>query len=105
MEVKGELGGAAVMTAMGRAAQGLHTHLVKIHKVDAETAGRAVDIVTLSVSGLKQDRPSVKMFRERLTFLAQSTALSCAPCAVRGCRQLAHGFHSWLGDVGIVTGC
>ena len=79
MEVKGELGGAAVMTAMGRAAQGLHTHLVKIHKVNAETAGRAVDIVTLAVSGLKQDRPSVETFRERLTFLARSTALLCTP--------------------------
>ena len=79
MEVKGELGGAAVMTATGRAAQGLHTHLAEIHKVDAETAGRAVDIVTLAVSGLKQDRPSVETFRERLTFLARSTALLCTP--------------------------
>lgn len=79
MEVKGELGGAAVMTATGRAAQGLHTHLAEIHKVDAETTGRAVDIVTLAVSGLKQDRPSVETFRERLTFLARSTALLCTP--------------------------
>ena len=78
MEVKGKLGGVTVMTAIGRAAQGLHDHLVKIHNVDTETAGHAVDIVTLAVSGLKQDRPSVETFRERLTFLARSTALLCA---------------------------
>lgn len=104
MEVKGELGGAAVMTAMGRAAQGLHTHLLKIHKVDAETAGR----------GSRYCHPFCERTQTRSTVgqnVPGAIDVSCSidgvvmrSRAVRGCRRSAHWFHSWLRDVGIVTG-
>ena len=104
MEVKGELGSAAVMTAMGRAAQGLHTHLVKIHKVNAETAGRAVDIVTLSVSGLRTRSTVGQNVPGAIDVSCSIDGVVMRSRFVRGCRRSAHWFHSWLRDVGIVTG-
>ena len=76
MEVKGALGGAEVSAAIGRASDGLLTHLMTTHNIDHSNAHQAVEIITLAVGGLKQDRPSVDVFRSRLTFLARSAALT-----------------------------
>lgn len=76
MEIKGQLGGTEVSTAIGRASHGLLMHVAALDNVDQSNARQVVELITLAVGGLKQDRPSVEVFRERLTFLARSAALT-----------------------------
>lgn len=79
MEANRQLGGVEIATAIGKASHGLFTHLVTSHSIDQISARQAVEFITLAVGGLKQDRPSVEIFRERLTFLARSAASSLKP--------------------------
>ena len=108
MEVKGELGGAAVMTAMGRAAQGLHPSCKDPQGQCRNGWSRSRHCHpfcerTQTRSTVGQNVPGAIDVPRSLDGVVMHS------CAVSGGRQLAHGFHSWLGDVrcdvGIVTGC
>ncbi|MGA0814873.1 MAG: hypothetical protein ACO3PZ_03645, partial [Ilumatobacteraceae bacterium] len=59
--------------AVKRAHKGLRDHL-KATTSDQQSQDRALEILTLSTVGLKQDLPTPAAYRRRLTFLAGAVA-------------------------------
>lgn len=64
----------AAEKAKRRAQGGLRRHLQASTSADRRTRTGVLELLTLSVVGLKQDRPSPGVFRRRLTFIAETGA-------------------------------
>lgn len=73
MEARHQFAAEAAANAVKRAHDGLRTHL-KATPSDQATRTGALDLLTLSPVGLKQDHPTPVVYRRRLTFLAHVTA-------------------------------
>jgi AcrR family transcriptional regulator len=73
LEARHEFAAEAAAAAVKRAHKGLRHHL-KAATSDQQSQDRALEILTFSTSGLKQDRPAPALYRRRLTFLAGAVA-------------------------------
>ena len=65
---------AAAENAKRRAHDGLRSHLRANTRADRRTRTGVLELLTLSIIGLKQDQPSPSAFRRRLTFIAETAA-------------------------------
>lgn len=74
MDARHQFAADAAADAIRRAHDGLRTHLQQHSSADQQTRNDAFELLTLSLAGLKQDQPTPKTYRRRLTFLAQTTA-------------------------------
>lgn len=75
LEARHEFAAEAATAAVKRAHKGLCDHL-KATTSDQQSQVRALEILTLSTVGLKQDQPTPTVYRRRLTFLAEAVAHS-----------------------------
>lgn len=73
LEARHEFAAEAATAAVKRAHKGLRDHL-KRATFDQESQVRALEILTLSTVGLKQDQPTPAVYRRRLTFLSEAVA-------------------------------
>lgn len=64
----------AAKNAKKRAHEGLRRHLQTNTNADRRTRTGMLELLTLSIAGLKQDQPSPSAFRRRLTFIAETAA-------------------------------
>ena len=74
MEARHQFAAEAATNAFKRAHDGLRAHLRTHTSADRRTRADTFDLLTLSLAGLKQDRPRPATYRRRLTFLAQTAA-------------------------------
>ncbi|MEM9513671.1 MAG: TetR family transcriptional regulator [Actinomycetota bacterium] len=74
MEAKHEFAEEVAQAATRRAQRALRTFLRTRTEADTRTIGAALDLLTLAPAGLKSDRPSVAVFRRRLSALAGAAA-------------------------------
>ncbi|MEY3691402.1 MAG: hypothetical protein RJB57_1058 [Actinomycetota bacterium] len=73
LEARHEFAAEAATAAVKRAHKGLRDHLRET-TFDQQSLDRALEILTLSTVGLKQDKPTPTVYRRRLTFLAEAVA-------------------------------
>lgn len=73
IEARHAFAAEAATAAVKRAHKGLRDHL-KATTSDQQSQDRALEILTLSTVGLKQDLPTPAAYRRRLTFLAGAVA-------------------------------
>lgn len=64
----------AIGDAVKRAQAGLRKHLQTNTKIDRKTIVNMSELLTLSIAGFKQDRPTPATYRRRLKFLAKTVA-------------------------------
>lgn len=74
MEARHQFAAEAAASAIKRANNGLRKHLHANTRADRRTQTRALELLTLSLAGLKQDHPTPAAYRRRLTFLAETAA-------------------------------
>jgi TetR/AcrR family transcriptional regulator len=74
MEAHHQFAAEAAAHAKTRAHDGLRKHLQSTTSADRRTRTGMLDLLTLSIAGLKQDHPSPGVYRRRLTFLAETAA-------------------------------
>jgi AcrR family transcriptional regulator len=74
MDAHHQFGTEAAAHSKKRAHDGLRKHLQTHTGADRQTRTGMLELLTLSIAGLKQDHPSPGVYRRRLTFLAQTAA-------------------------------
>ena len=73
-DAKHQFAADAAANAIKRANDGLRKHLQTHTDVDRQTRTSTLELLTLSLAGLKQDHPTPAVYRRRLTFLAETAA-------------------------------
>ena len=76
MEARHQFAADAGRNATKRAHDGLRTHLHEHSTAERRTQQATFELLTLSLAGLKQDKPTPAVYRERLAFLAETAALA-----------------------------
>jgi uncharacterized protein YdbL (DUF1318 family) len=66
----------ASKNANSRALSALRKHLQVNTRVDRPVQTKTVELLTLSIAGFKQDHPTTAVYRRRLSFLADVSALA-----------------------------
>jgi AcrR family transcriptional regulator len=72
MEAHHQFAAEAAAHAKKRAHDGLRKHLQSTTSADRHTRSGILELLTLSIAGLKQDHPTPGVYRRRLTFLAET---------------------------------
>lgn len=78
MEARHQFAAEAAASAIKRANDGLRKHLQNQTNADRGTRTGVLELLTLSLAGLKQDHPTPAVYRRRLTFLAETAARALA---------------------------